>query len=135
VIHVQLSHPHERILPQHLSSHSITAPRVLFRTQTFPDPQRWRDDFASLSPELIVWLAQRGVVTVGIDTPSVDPHDSKQLESHQALFAHDVAVLEGLVLDQVPEGEYTLIALPLNLEGFDASPVRAVLLPPRTAIV
>jgi arylformamidase len=135
VIHVQLSHPYERILPQHLSSHSITAPRVLFRTQTFPDPQRWRDDFASLSPELIVWLAQRGVVTVGIDTPSVDPHDSKQLESHQALFAHDVAVLEGLVLDQVPEGEYTLIALPLNLEGFDASPVRAVLLPPRTAIV
>jgi len=135
VIHVQLSHPQQRISPEHLAGRSITAPRVLFRTQTFPNPERWRDDFASLSPELVVWLSQRRVCTVGIDTPSVDPHDSKQLESHQALFEHDLAVLEGLVLDQVPEGEYTLIALPLSLEGFDASPVRAVLLPARTAIV
>ncbi|MEN9530413.1 MAG: hypothetical protein RI932_2286 [Pseudomonadota bacterium] len=135
VIDVQLKNPQERILPAHLTGRLITAPRVLFRTLTFPNSEQWRDNFASLSPELIVWLAQRGVTTVGIDTPSVDPHDSKKLESHQALFEHDIAVLEGLVLDQVPEGEYTLIALPLSLEGFDASPVRAVLLPAHTPIV
>jgi arylformamidase len=42
-----------------------------------------------------------------------------------------MAILEGLVLDGVAEGHYELIALPLRLEGFDASPVRAVLMPPR----
>jgi arylformamidase len=38
-----------------------------------------------------------------------------------------MAILEGLVLEGVEEGHYELIALPLRLEGFDASPVRAVL--------
>ena len=36
-------------------------------------------------------------------------------------------VLENLVLDAVPEGDYELIALPLKLTTADASPVRAVL--------
>ena len=54
--------------------------------------------------------------------------DSKALESHQALFERNLSVLEGIVLDQVPEGIYSLIALPLRLKDADASPVRAILL-------
>jgi arylformamidase len=103
---------------------------VLLRTGTFLDPERFDTDFASLSPELVEHLADLGVVLVGIDTPSVDPFSSKQLESHQALFRRDVAVLEGLVLEQAPPGPYTLVALPLRLVGFDASPVRAALISP-----
>ena len=38
-----------------------------------------------------------------------------------------MAILEGLVLAGVSAGVYELIALPLKLQGFDASPVRAVL--------
>lgn len=102
-------------------------PRVLFRTSTFPDPTRFNEDFAALSPELVEILASRGVRLVGIDTPSVDPFDSKDLPTHQACLRHDVAILEGLVLNEVPAGRYELIALPLRLIGFDASPVRAVL--------
>jgi arylformamidase len=64
---------------------------------------------------------------VGIDTPSVDPMTSKALEAHNAVADHDMAVLEGVVLDAVPPGLYTLVALPLRIEGADASPVRAVL--------
>ena len=64
---------------------------------------------------------------MGMDTPSVDPFDSKTLDAHHALFRGGVAILEGLVLDGVPEGIYELIALPLRLAGLDASPVRAVL--------
>lgn len=124
-----------RIYPRHLNSLKITAPRVLFRTNSFSDPEFWTPDFVSLSPELIAFLAAHGVFTVGIDTPSVDPHDSKNLETHQALYLHEFAVLEGLILHSVPDGEYTLIALPLPLVGLDASPVRAILLPPRTPIV
>jgi arylformamidase len=105
----------------------VTAPRVLLATGTYPDPEHWNDDFAALSPRLVEALHQRGVRLIGIDTPSVDLKDSKDLPSHQALLTHDMANLEGLVLSEVPEGIYELIALPLRLEGFDGSPVRAVL--------
>ncbi len=101
--------------------------RVLIRTGTFPDPQRWNDDFAGLSPELVEALAARGVITIGIDTPSVDPQDSRDLPAHKAILRHDMAILEGLVLAGIAPGVYELIALPLRLMGFDASPVRAVL--------
>ena len=64
---------------------------------------------------------------VGIDTPSLDPAESKSLDSHQRIRAHGMAILEGIVLDDVPAGDYELIALPLKIVGCDASPVRAVL--------
>lgn len=105
----------------------IKAPRVLLRTQTFPDPGTWTDAFASLSPELIRELRSQGVVLVGLDTPSVDPATSKDLPAHKAIFEADMAILEGLVLTDVPDGEYTLLALPLRIKDADASPVRAIL--------
>jgi arylformamidase len=105
----------------------VTAERVLLATGTYPDPEVFNEDFAALSPELVGWLHGRGVRLVGIDTPSVDLFDSKELPAHQAFLKHDMAILEGLVLKDVPEGTYELIALPLRLVGFDASPVRAVL--------
>lgn len=126
VLHVDVERG-ARIYPEDLKNKPITSARVLLRTGTFPDPRNWNDDFASLSPELVDWLHERGVITVGIDTPSVDPFDDKVLEAHQALARNDMANLEGLVLDGVAEGEYELIALPLRLAGADGSPVRAVL--------
>jgi arylformamidase len=116
----------ERIRPTHVSL-PITAPRVLFATGTFPDPDDWNSDFASLSAELVDWLASQGVRLVGIDTPSIDLQDDKALESHGRVAAHDLAILEGIALEDVSPGLYTLIALPLKLEDADASPVRAVL--------
>ena len=105
----------------------ITDERVLIHTGTFPDPEHWNDDFAALSPRLVDFLHGKGVRLVGIDTPSVDLQDSKDLPAHQAFLRHDMAILEGLVLKDVLAGRYELIAVPLRLEGFDASPVRAVL--------
>ena len=102
-------------------------PRVLFATGTYPDPETWKADFAALSVELIDFLHERDVITVGIDTPSVDLFESKDLPAHKAMLRHNMSILEGLVLKDVPEGIYELIALPLPLVGFDASPVRAVL--------
>ncbi len=116
-----------RILPADVAGKRIDRPRVLFRTNTFRDPRRWNNDFASLSPELVELLHERGVILAGIDTPSVDPFESKELEAHHALARFDMANLEGLVLTDVAEGAYELIALPLRLRGADASPVRAVL--------
>jgi arylformamidase len=105
----------------------LGAERVLFATGTYPDPRRFDDDFAALEPALVEELADRGVVLVGLDTPSVDLADSKDLPTHRVCLRRDLAILEGVVLADVPEGVYELIALPLRLVGFDGSPVRAVL--------
>jgi arylformamidase len=105
----------------------VVAQRVLFRTGTFTDPTAFNHDFAALDPALVGWLRAQGVRLVGVDTPSVDPFTSKDLPAHQAFLEHDMAILEGLDLSAVPDGLYELIALPLKLVGFDASPVRAVL--------
>ncbi|MCO4794169.1 MAG: cyclase family protein [Bacteriovoracaceae bacterium] len=117
----------ERIQREHVTT-AINAPRVLFKTESFPNPDQWVDDFNSLGPELIDWLTELGVRLVGIDTPSVDPSDSKDLPSHQSLYKNDMAVLEGVDLRLVPDGLYNLVALPLRLKDADASPVRAILL-------
>jgi len=101
-------------------------PRVLVRTCERA-PTVWSDEFSAYAPETIAWLAGLGVRLVGIDSQSVDPAASKELASHQHLLRHDLRVLENLVLDDVPEGDYELIALPLKLVTADASPVRAVL--------
>ncbi len=103
------------------------APRVLFSTGTFPDATQFNEDYAALEPALIEWLAGHDVKLVGIDTPSVDLFESKDLPTHNAVLRHDMAILEGLLLEDVPPGVYELIALPLKLVGFDGSPVRAVL--------
>ena len=101
-------------------------PRVLVRTCAVA-PTLWSPEFSAFAPETITLLAGLGVTLVGIDSQSVDPADSKTLDSHQALLKHGLRVLENLVLDDVPAGDYELIALPLKLMTADASPVRAVL--------
>jgi arylformamidase len=125
VVRVQIA-PGSRIVAADLDV-PITAPRLLLRTDSFRDPEHFTTDFNALSPELIDDLHRAGVRLVGIDTPSVDLFDDAVLESHQALARHDMANLEGLVLSHVSPGFYTLIALPLRLQGADASPVRAAL--------
>lgn len=116
----------ERIGPERLAGKPISAPRVLLRTGTFRDWRHWNEDFAGVSVALIAELYQHGVSLIGIDTPSIDPF-KQELEAHRACIEYDIAILEGLVLDDVAEGEYELIALPLRMRGADASPVRAVL--------
>ncbi|MBP6893785.1 MAG: arylformamidase [Gammaproteobacteria bacterium] len=102
-------------------------PRVLVRTYERAPVDRWDPQLPAYAPETVERLAALGVRLIGIDTASIDPADSKALPSHQTIRRHDMRVLENLVLDAVPEGDYELIALPLKLVQADASPVRAVL--------
>ena len=101
--------------------------RILLRTfDRFPH-DHWPDRFTAVAAETIAWLAGLGVRLIGVDSPSLDPQDSKGLAAHMAVRDAGLRILEGLVLDAVPPGDYELIALPLPLAGLDASPVRAVL--------
>ncbi len=102
-------------------------PRILLRTYARSPQDRWDPAFAAVAPETIDLLASRGVRLVGVDTPSLDPQDSKRMPAHHRVRAHGLAILEGLLLDGVPPGDYELIALPLKLVDLDAAPVRAVL--------
>ncbi|MFC5521366.1 arylformamidase [Polaromonas jejuensis] len=102
-------------------------PRVLVRTYAQAPVDQWDGALSAYAPGTIERLAALGVRLVGIDTASIDPADSKTLDSHQVIRRLDLRVLENLVLDDVPEGDYELIALPLKLTAADASPVRAVL--------
>jgi len=101
--------------------------RLLLRTQcsvasgTFPE--RW----PVLSIETVRMLLGRGLVLLGVDTPSVDGLRSKTLDVHKALFSGGAFNLENLDLRSTPDGEYDLVAYPLLLEDLDAAPVRAVL--------
>lgn len=109
--------------------HAVTADlpaRVLVRTYE-KAPTSWDPDLAAYAPETVARLADRGVQLIGIDTASIDPATSKTLDSHMVIRARGLRVLENLVLDEVAEGDYELIALPLKLTEADASPVRAVL--------
>lgn len=101
-------------------------PRVLVRTYA-RQPEGWDPDLPAFAPQTVERLADRGVMLIGIDTASIDPAASKDLPSHQVIRRRGLRVLENLVLDDVPEGDYELIALPLKLVSADASPVRAVL--------
>lgn len=105
-------------------------PRVLVRTYERVPVGAWDPQLAAFAPETVESLADAGVRLIGIDTASIDPADSKTLDSHQVIRRRDLRVLENLVLDEVPEGDYELIALPLKLTTADASPVRAVLRKP-----
>ncbi|WPG36429.1 arylformamidase [Variovorax sp. EBFNA2] len=111
-------------------AHAVTdtlPPRVLVRTYPAMPVDRWDPQLAAYEPATVERLAAMGVKLIGIDTASIDPADSKTLDSHQRIRHLDLRVLENLVLDTVPEGDYELIALPLKLTSADASPVRAVL--------
>ena len=109
--------------------HALTdmPPRVLVRTyREFPLAQ-FDTQLAGFDPDCVQHLADLGVLLIGTDSASIDPADSKHLPSHQVIRQRSLRVLENLLLDDVSEGDYELIALPLKLMSADASPVRAVL--------
>lgn len=104
------------------------APRLLIHSAVsdLPDEQ-WPREFPYLTVALIDFLADQGVLLIGLDSPSVDAFDSKDLPCHHQLRARSMVNLETLALRGVPDGVYELIALPLRLDGACASPVRAIL--------
>ena len=103
--------------------------KVLFHTgqpNVWPEfPQVW----ANIDPDLPPYLAAHGVNLIGTDAPSADTLISKDLPGHAALASSNVYIVESLALGGVPAGRYRLVCLPLNLEGADGAPARAILEP------
>lgn len=110
-----------------LRSRDITADAVFFRTDNSDFPEgEFREDFVALAPPAADYLVAKGVRTVGIDYLSIGAYGDTAA-THHILLQSEVAVVEGLMLKDVPEGRYFFAALPLKVEGAEGSPVRAVL--------
>jgi len=103
--------------------------RLLIKTSLPNNPKRFPTDVPPITPDGAAYMASLGIKLVGVDVPSVDPVDSKELSGHHALHQHDIYILENVMLDHVAVGDYELIALPLALAESDGSPVRAVIRP------
>jgi arylformamidase len=101
--------------------------RLLIRTDAWSNRRAFPDSIPPIEPELAEYLADKGVRLLGLDLPSVDALDSKELLAHHELCRFGVHILEGLVLDSIEPGDYHLAALPLSLAEADGSPVRAVI--------
>ncbi|MGI8957009.1 MAG: cyclase family protein [Chthoniobacterales bacterium] len=104
-----------------------TAPRLLIKTGAWPDSTKFPEAIPVLASGVAEWMKGRGVTLLGLDLPSVDAIDSKDLRNHHALAAADIAIVEGLDLSEADPGVYNLAALPLKISGGDGAPVRAVL--------
>ncbi len=126
VVHALTSSP--LITWAHLQ-HALTnlPPRVLVRTYRQMPLAQFDAQLTGFDPDCVQRLADLGVQLIGTDSASIDPADSKALLSHQVIRQRGLRVLENLWLDEVAEGDYELIALPLKWMSADASPVRAVL--------
>lgn len=116
------------VTPESLpSGWSPAVPRLLLKTGSHPVGAPIGPGFAAVAAGLVHWLADRGVLLLAIDTPSVDPFDSVDLAAHRALLERGMTWIEGVRLEHVAPGRYRLVALPLALVGADAAPVRAAL--------
>ncbi|MDW8517500.1 arylformamidase [Priestia flexa] len=101
--------------------------RLLIKTGAWTNRETFPTSIPPVDLGVAAYLSNQGVRLLGLDLPSVDSLDSKELAAHHELAAHNVHILEGLVLDAIEEGDYELAALPLSLTEADGSPVRAVL--------
>jgi arylformamidase len=102
-------------------------PRLLLKTNAWRDYTQFPEQIPVVEENVPGYLRERGIVLLGVDVPSVDALDSKDLPVHHQLVRHGIVILESLYLREVPAGVYELIALPLKLAGADGAPVRAIL--------
>ncbi len=103
------------------------APRLLLKTGGWPNDKVFPKEIPVISSDVPPWLQARGVRLLGVDVPSVDPIDSKDLHNHHALAEGGIAIVESLDLSRVEEGQYHFAGLPLKIAGGDAAPLRAIL--------
>ncbi|WML57513.1 arylformamidase [Neobacillus sp. PS2-9] len=101
--------------------------RIIFKTLAWKNSDLFPEKIPHIEPELALYLAEKEIRLIGLDVPSVDPIDSKELLAHHSLNQHGIHILESLLLDEIEPGDYELIALPLPLVEGDGSPVRAIL--------
>lgn len=121
---------HADFIDEHCAASSE---RIFFKTRNSgfwkTGHRGFRSDYTSLDANAARKLVNLRVKLVGIDYLSIEKFGSETFETHHALLAHGVVIVEGLNLSEVPAGMYELICLPLKLAdgSGDGAPARVVL--------
>jgi arylformamidase len=102
-------------------------PRLLLKTGVWRQPNEFPQRIPVIAPGVAEWMKSKGVKLLGLDVPSVDNIDAKELVNHHALGAADINIVESLELSAIDDGRYNFAALPLKIAGGDGSPLRAIL--------
>ena len=122
----------KQITSDHLNKAEIpkNCSKLILKTD---NQQYWEDglvefqkDFCSIDKSGAQWLVDMGIHLIGIDYLSIQRYYDGP-ETHQILLNSEIIIIECLNLEQVQQGNYELICLPLNIEGIEGSPVRALL--------
>ena len=123
----------EAVRASELRQHSIQrGEAVLFKTRNsragLCASGEFTEGFVYIAPDAAALCVEKGIALIGIDYISIDPYGSPDFPAHHTLLGNGVLALEGINLQDVPPGRYTLICLPLRIHGGEAFPVRAILL-------
>jgi arylformamidase len=124
---IDLTHVNEKITKSDVENVDIQKDDfILLKTKNSFDKE-FNFDFIYLAEDAARYLAEIGIVGVGIDSLGIERAQPEH-PTHRALMDKDIVVIEGLQLADVEEGSYFMIAAPLNIQGTDASPARVLLL-------
>lgn len=82
---------------------------------------------ATVSLEAAQVFADMNIYLIGNESQSIGPLEAP-MEVHKVLLGAETVLLEGIRLNDVPEGVYFLNAAPLSLGGCDGAPCRAILI-------
>ena len=112
---------------EHAAEDLQSTGRLLLKTNVWSDSKVFPDPIPTVARGVPEWLQARGVKLLGLDVPSVDEIDAKELVNHHAIGAAGINIIESLDLSSIAAGRYNLVALPLKIAGGDGSPLRAIL--------
>lgn len=105
--------------------------KILFKTKNsikYLKEDKFNENFIYIDGSAARYLVDNGVKTVGLDYITVDPFGSPDFPAHNTLLGNEVVIIEGINLDGVTEGEYTLVCVPIKIKGADGAPARAILI-------
>jgi arylformamidase len=103
--------------------------RIIFKTKNSKDKSKvFNENYVALTTEAAEYLASLNLLIIGIDAPSIELYKGRNYKTHQVILNKKIVIIEGLNLENVEQGVYKLIALPLKIKNAEASPVRAILI-------
>ncbi|RKD24325.1 cyclase [Ammoniphilus oxalaticus] len=112
---------------EHLEQHQPRQDEFILLKTSNSYQEAFNPDFIYLAEDGAHYLADQKVSGVGIDSLGVERSQPGH-PTHKTLFQHEIIIIEGLRLKDVPEGRYFMVATPLKLIGTDASPARVILI-------
>ncbi|ABR50658.1 cyclase family protein [Alkaliphilus metalliredigens QYMF] len=90
---------------------------------------KWQTTYTGLSYNAAKWLAEQGVVNIGVDAPAIDHPDDINFSGHLVCGEYDMTNTENLCnLNELINQRFLYFGLPLKIRDGSGSPIRAVAL-------